>query len=222
LKPGQRICLNFGPQDLGADGKKHFTISYCTIIKGKKIPRYEQSCDFIFDRDTYTVQVSSSYTILVEGLKERGRESFLRSRRIGFCNTQRVRSQCQSPLCCGVGPKGSRVKTPDPFSLLRPNSNDHRRKASLALSTWTIGDPPIWRRLVGDTSGAPAGSRFLHSLRSRPASLCYPNRQRSHTPGVLDKSRASVRSLGCPEPAEERWSSAYFPPMGLSRMSRPL
>ena len=66
LKPGQRICLNFSPQDLGADGKKNFTISYCTIIKGRKIPRYEQSCEFTFDRDTYTVQVSSSHTIPIE------------------------------------------------------------------------------------------------------------------------------------------------------------
>lgn len=66
LKPGQRICLNFSSQDLGADGKKHFTISYCTIIRGKKIPRYEQNCDFVFDRDAYTVQVSRSWTIPIE------------------------------------------------------------------------------------------------------------------------------------------------------------
>lgn len=63
LKPGQRICLNFSPQDLGADGKKHFTVRYATLIRGKKVPRYEQSCDFLFDRDTYTVQVSRAFTI---------------------------------------------------------------------------------------------------------------------------------------------------------------
>jgi len=66
MKPGQKIVFPFSSKDIGTQSVKIFTIRYCTILKGKKVPRYEQSCEFLFERDTYSVHVSSSATIPVE------------------------------------------------------------------------------------------------------------------------------------------------------------
>jgi hypothetical protein len=63
LKPGQRIRVQLRHQDIGEVAHRRFKIEYCTLLKGKRIPRLQQSCEHDFVRADHTVTVSSSIKI---------------------------------------------------------------------------------------------------------------------------------------------------------------
>lgn len=63
LKPGQTIRLCLTSNDIGTNGRRTFVITYLTIVRGKRIRRYEQTCTYDFDRDAHSVRVTSSATI---------------------------------------------------------------------------------------------------------------------------------------------------------------
>ena len=68
LKPGQKIRLYLSNNEIGKSGKREFSINYSTIVRGKKIPRYEQTCEYNFDRDSHSIRVTSSVSVNYEAL----------------------------------------------------------------------------------------------------------------------------------------------------------
>lgn len=68
LKPGQQIRLYLSNNDIGENGKREFSINYSTIVLGHKIPRYEQTCEYNFDRDSHSIKVTSSASVNYEAL----------------------------------------------------------------------------------------------------------------------------------------------------------
>jgi hypothetical protein len=66
LKPSQRIRFCLSSNDIGKHGKRRFLINYSTILCGKRVPRYEQTCEYDFDLDTHNVKVASTATINYE------------------------------------------------------------------------------------------------------------------------------------------------------------
>lgn len=63
LKPRQRIKLLLRNTDIGEHAKRAFKIEYCTLIKGKKVPRLQQSCEHEFVRADHTVPVRKSLKV---------------------------------------------------------------------------------------------------------------------------------------------------------------
>ena len=68
LKPRQKIRLYLSSNEIGENGKREFILNYSTMAYGKKIPRYEQSCKYNFDRDSHSVRVASSASTNYESL----------------------------------------------------------------------------------------------------------------------------------------------------------
>ncbi|SHG39252.1 hypothetical protein SAMN02745206_03773 [Desulfacinum infernum DSM 9756] len=60
LKPGQKIRVLLRHQDIGELTHRKFKIEYCTLLRGRQIPRLQQTCEHEFISTDHTVTVVAS------------------------------------------------------------------------------------------------------------------------------------------------------------------
>jgi hypothetical protein len=60
LKPGQKIKFYLKRDQIGHPGQRKFAVKYNTILKGRAVPRKEQSCEHYFDLSQHGVSVHTS------------------------------------------------------------------------------------------------------------------------------------------------------------------